>query len=104
MIFNNNNKLDVRLFVGVCAQLFHNPTGSSLSKANALRLVTLAQRFNFYILSDEPYVPGFLGRWCFFSLLQCWLTDGAGGGGAALNNVRMVRWQIPVPQFLRGPD
>ncbi|CAD7952722.1 unnamed protein product [Amoebophrya sp. A25] len=33
----------------------HNPTGGSLSEAGARKLVRLAEEYDFYILSDEPY-------------------------------------------------
>ncbi|KAF4324864.1 hypothetical protein BBO99_00001861 [Phytophthora kernoviae] len=34
---------------------FHNPTGSVMSADHCKRLVTLAQKYGFHIISDEPY-------------------------------------------------
>uniref|UniRef100_K3WUR6 Aminotransferase class I/classII large domain-containing protein n=1 Tax=Globisporangium ultimum (strain ATCC 200006 / CBS 805.95 / DAOM BR144) TaxID=431595 RepID=K3WUR6_GLOUD len=34
---------------------FHNPTGAVLSEARRKRLVTLADTFDFHVISDEPY-------------------------------------------------
>lgn len=34
---------------------FHNPTGAVMSADRCKRLVTLAQKYGFYIISDEPY-------------------------------------------------
>lgn len=39
-----------------CMPSFHNPCGVELSAARARRLVELAQRYDFVIAADEPYV------------------------------------------------
>ncbi len=37
-------------------QIYQNPTGTSMSAENGMRLVELAHRYGFYLLSDEPCV------------------------------------------------
>lgn len=54
--------LDAELEAGLRPRLcyinpsFQNPTGSSLSTERAAALVELAERYNFVILADDPYV------------------------------------------------
>lgn len=39
-----------------CMPSFHNPTGVDLAPARARRLVELAERYDFVVVADEPYV------------------------------------------------
>jgi 2-aminoadipate transaminase len=39
-----------------CMPSFHNPTGVCLEPARARRLVELAERYDFLVVADEPYV------------------------------------------------
>lgn len=39
-----------------CMPSFHNPTGVCLEPARARKLVALAERFDFLVVADEPYV------------------------------------------------
>lgn len=54
--------LEERLAAGLrpafayCMPSFHNPTGVCLEPARARRLVELAERYDFLVVADEPYV------------------------------------------------
>jgi len=38
-----------------CVPVHHNPTGVSISEERARRLVALAEKYNFFVIADEPY-------------------------------------------------
>ncbi|MCA9710865.1 MAG: PLP-dependent aminotransferase family protein, partial [Myxococcales bacterium] len=54
--------LEQRLAAGLrpafvyCIPSFHNPTGVELAPARARHLVALAERYDFLVIADEPYV------------------------------------------------